>query len=42
MRFTEDRVRARYASMVLHDLVLPPPVVTLGEVLAARQRECTN
>ena len=38
MRFTEDRSRARFASMVLHDLVLPPPVLALGEMLAGRMR----
>ena len=42
MRFMEDRSRARYTSMVLHDLVLPPPVVTLGEVLAAQMHQLSG
>jgi hypothetical protein len=38
MRFTEDRARAKYASMILRAFVQPQPILALGEILAARMR----
>jgi hypothetical protein len=39
MRFTEDRARASYASMILHAFVQTKPILALGEILAARMRQ---
>jgi hypothetical protein len=39
MRFTEDRARANYASMILHAIVQTQPILALGEILAARMRQ---
>ena len=42
MGFTEDGSRVRFASMVLHDLVPPPAIFALGEMLAGRMRELSG
>ena len=39
MRFTEDRARAKYASMIVHAFVQSQPILALGETLAARMRQ---
>jgi len=39
MRFTEDRARAKYASMIVHAFVQPQQILALGEILAARMRQ---
>jgi hypothetical protein len=39
MRFTEDRARAKYASMILHAFIQPQPILALAETLAARMRQ---
>lgn len=39
MRFTEDRARAKYASMIIRAFVQPKPILALGEILAARMRQ---
>ena len=42
MRFTEDRARAKYASIILHAFVQPEPILALGELLAARMHQLNS
>ena len=42
MRFTEDRARSKYASMVIHAFIQPRPILALAEILAARMRQLKN
>ena len=39
MRFTEDRARSKYASMIVHAFVQPQAILALGEILAVRMRQ---
>jgi hypothetical protein len=39
MLFTEDGARVQFASMAVHALVQPQPILTLAETLAARMRQ---
>jgi len=42
MRFTGDRARAEYASMILHAFIQPQPILALAETLAARMRQLND
>ena len=42
MRFTEDIERSKYASLAVHALIQPQPILTLAETLAARMRKLNN
>ena len=39
MRFTDERARARYASMIVDAFVQPQQILALGEILAGRMRK---
>ncbi len=42
MRFTGDRARAEYASMILHAFIQPQPILALAETLAARMHQLND
>ena len=42
MRFTEDRARSKFASMVVHAFIQPQPILALAEILAARMRQLND
>jgi len=39
MRFTEDRARSQFSSMVVYDFIQTQPIIALAEILVARMRE---
>ena len=42
MRFTEDRARFKYASMAVHEIIQPQPILALAETLARRMRQLND
>ena len=42
MSFTEDRARAKYASLVIHTFIQPQPILALAEILVARMRQLND
>jgi len=42
MRFTDDRGRSQFASMILHGFIQPHPILALAETLAERMRQLND